>query len=208
MGDPACPEIKIQLEASEQHTPQLVRSAARGLGGGGMDGLGAGPVESTPCPQDGDRLLGRGLRWPGVPRDGSGPRCTAPPPQAWRGWACPAWAQPLTSARPCLPCTLSWHLYCRCSDHRAVSHSAALKVTPSRSVPALSSCLVGGQWGRKHRGRQGWADLFLSPSPLRGESYIFRFESSAAQLLGDPGLQFPYLYGGSINSASPLPVSC
>ncbi|XP_044891185.1 rap1 GTPase-activating protein 1 isoform X11 [Felis catus] len=24
-GDPACPEIKIQLEASEQHTPQLVR---------------------------------------------------------------------------------------------------------------------------------------------------------------------------------------
>uniref|UniRef100_A0A8C0L364 RAP1 GTPase activating protein n=1 Tax=Canis lupus dingo TaxID=286419 RepID=A0A8C0L364_CANLU len=33
-GDPACPEIKIQLEASEQHTPQLVSAAAGGGGGG------------------------------------------------------------------------------------------------------------------------------------------------------------------------------
>lgn len=28
---------------------------------------------------------------------------TRPPTQAWRGWACPAWAQLLTSARLCLP---------------------------------------------------------------------------------------------------------
>ncbi|XP_077826945.1 rap1 GTPase-activating protein 1 isoform X5 [Macaca mulatta] len=30
LGDPACPEIKIQLEASEQHMPQLVRAASWG----------------------------------------------------------------------------------------------------------------------------------------------------------------------------------
>uniref|UniRef100_A0A2K5CKN9 RAP1 GTPase activating protein n=1 Tax=Aotus nancymaae TaxID=37293 RepID=A0A2K5CKN9_AOTNA len=30
LGDPACPEIKIQLEASEQHTPQLVCAALWG----------------------------------------------------------------------------------------------------------------------------------------------------------------------------------
>lgn len=36
-GDPACPEIKIQLEAAEQHTPQLVHAAPGGSQGWGLD---------------------------------------------------------------------------------------------------------------------------------------------------------------------------
>lgn len=39
--------------------------------------------------------------------------------------------------------------------------------------------------------------LSLPLSPLLGESYVSRFESSATQLLGDRRPQFPYLYNGA-----------
>ncbi|KAB0390457.1 hypothetical protein E2I00_005537, partial [Balaenoptera physalus] len=143
-GDPACPEIKIQLEASEQHMPQLVRTATRALAMVGTGGLEPGPVGSPTW--EGDWLLERGIKATRGPRgwglDQGAPLILEGLGSSSLGTASDfcLHVSPMSSVlSPALP---------PFSVCRAVSQDAPLKVTLSRSVPALSFCLMRPQ---KHK---------------------------------------------------------
>ena len=129
--------------------PQLVRTATRALATVGTGGLEPGPVGSPTW--EGDWLLERGIKATRGPQgwglDQGAPLILEGLDSSSLGTASDfcLHVSPMSSVlSPALP---------PFSVCRAVSQDAPLKVTPSRSVPALSFCLVGRGWG--------WADFSL-----------------------------------------------
>ena len=113
----------------------------------------------APLPPEGGLAVGERPQAARGPQGWRWTKTWAPLPPSLEGLGLSSLGAPADFCSP-VSHPLSWRLYCRCSDRRAVSHAVTLKVTLSRSVPAFSSCLVGRR-ERAGEGRAGPASLLL-----------------------------------------------